>query len=157
MSKTTGLKKPKTHPHSKGNYCPKEVTTEWEKIFSSCISDQGWISKVYKEIIQLTKIPDNPIFTMGRGDLNTHFPKEDMHVASRHMKTYSAPAIVRKVQKSEPQWGIALDLLEWLSSKKIKAASAGEDMEKRGPLYSARIITGVATFKQYGDSSKGHE
>lgn len=49
----------------------KRQCTEWEKIFSKCVTDEGLLSKMYKQLIQLNdKKMKNPI--------NRHFSKEDM-------------------------------------------------------------------------------
>ena len=40
--------------HSKGNYKKKKrQPTEWEKIVSNDATDKGFISNIYKQIIQL--------------------------------------------------------------------------------------------------------
>jgi recombination DNA repair RAD52 pathway protein len=38
----------------------KRPSTEWEKIFATCMYDKGWITKIYRELTKLnsTKIND---------------------------------------------------------------------------------------------------
>ena len=39
--------------HSKGNHEKKKKLTEWEKIVSNDATDNGLISKIYKQVVQL--------------------------------------------------------------------------------------------------------
>ena len=51
----------------------KKQVTEWEKIFATYVSDTAFISKLYKELIQLNrKKPNNLILKWGE-ELNKHF------------------------------------------------------------------------------------
>ena len=58
---------------------------EWEKIFANRISDKGLIPRRYTIIKQTNK---NLIFKWTK-DLNRHFSKKDIQMASGYMKKYS--------------------------------------------------------------------
>ena len=64
----------------------KRQCSEWEKIIANETTGKGFISKIYKQLIQLnTRKTNNPIKKWEK-DLNRHFSKEDIQMANKHEK-----------------------------------------------------------------------
>jgi hypothetical protein len=76
----------------------KRLSTVWEKIFASYISDKGLRTRIYRELKKLNSPKINEPIKKWATELNRTFLKEEIQTAKKHMKKCSPSLAIKEIQ-----------------------------------------------------------
>ena len=132
----------------------KKQSSEWEKILANEATDKGLVSKINRQLMQLS-ITKTTQSKNGQKTWIDISPKKTYRWPTNTRKDAQHCSFLQKC-KSKLQWGITSHLSEWPSLKSLQTVNAGKDVEKRE--HSCTVGGNVNWYshhgEQYGDSFK---